>query len=256
MEQISLILIAKNAERTLDACLNSVKELASEIVLVDDGSTDSTVRIAREYKAKIFNKKFEGFGSQKQFALEQASHPWVFLIDSDERAVPDLIAEIRETVKNNPSASAFKVARKNFYFGKWLKYGGKYPDFQIRLLQKAKCRFSKDLVHEKVVVEGETGVLKNALEHDSYPDIATWFEKLALFAEVRAEALYQKGERTGAFQFLRYCIWRPVIRFDRRYFLQLGFLDGLPGLLACIHDALTEILTYFVLVQKCNSKSS
>lgn len=252
MAKISVILAARNAEKTLDCCLISVRNLHPEIIFVDDHSTDRTAEIARKYGVKFFQQKLESFGAQKQFALDQASGEWVFLIDSDECAGPDLVKEILETVSHGGTFSAYQVARRNFYFGQWLRFGGKYPDHQVRLFKKGKVRFSGDIVHERLIVDGQIGTLKGWIEHDSYPDLGTWFRKLEMFSDFRAKELSQKGVAPSPWNAFRFCFFRPGWRFIRKYFLKFGFLDGVPGLLACIHDALTEILTYFHLVQNQN----
>ena len=244
-------MITKDSEATLENCLKSVAELASEIILVDDGSKDKTVEIAKRYGARIFQKELKSFGAQKEFALSQANEDWIFLIDSDETATPALIEEIRKSLSGNHSFNAYKVPRRNFYFQKWLKHGAKYPDHQVRLYKKNRVHFSSNIVHEKVMVEGEVGVLKNWIDHFSYTDMDTWFKKLKMFSEFNAEELYRKGVKPTPLNFARFCVLNPLWRFDKRYFLKLGFLDGLPGLIACVHDALTEILTYMQLSQKC-----
>jgi glycosyltransferase involved in cell wall biosynthesis len=253
MTHLSLAIAAKNAEDTLEACLLSVKGLVSEIVLVDDRSSDRTCEIARRHGAKVFEKELTSFGEQKQFAIEKTSGDWILLMDSDETVSPEMAESVRSAVSARvPGADAYRVRRKNIYFGRWLRYGGKYPDYQIRLFKKGAVRYSDDLVHEKPVGAGTVGTLDGWINHFSYPDVKTWVAKLEFFARFRAEALFQKGVQPSVKQFFTYCVFRPVWRFDRKYFLKLGFLDGLPGLLACLHDALTEILTYTVLCQKCN----
>jgi len=250
MEPISFVLITHDSEKTLDNCLNSLKELASEIIIVDGYSRDRTLDIAAKYDAKIYKKNLEGFGSQKQFALEKAKNDWVFIIDSDEAISSDLSWEINDRIADVYSKSAYRVPRKNYYFGKWLKHGRKYPDYQTRLIKRQFCKFSEDVIHEKIIVDGETGTLVNPLTHNSYPDMDTWFSKLKMFAEFRAERLLREGAKPSAFNFFKYCMFRPVWRLDKRFFLDLGFMDGLPGLLACIHDVLTEILGYFIFTRK------
>ena len=240
---ISVVVLTHNSEKLLDEVLRSVESFAAEIILVDDDSTDQTLLIAARYHAKIFSRSMNGFGAQKQFAIDQAANDWIFLIDSDEVAPIELAREIAESVKNSAHA-AYRLPRRNYYFGRWLKYGGKYPDFQTRLFKKSVCRFSSDIVHEKVMVSGSTGELRSFLNHFSYPDIETWTHKLNTFAEHRGQELFNKGLRPGAKEALRYCFWRPLSRFIRRYIFKLGFCDGAAGFLACAHDALTEILGY------------
>ncbi len=250
---ISVVLITYNAQDTLELCLESVKDVAAEIILVDDHSTDKTLEIASKYSVKSFTRKLESFGIQKQYAINHAQNDWIFLIDSDETATTELLNAVRQTVKRDASEAAWRVPRKNLYFGKWLRHGGKYPDYQVRLFRKSACRFSDDIVHERVIVSGVTGTLDFPLIHHSYPNLETWQRKLEMFSECRAEDLLKQGLEPGAWEALRYCLFRPKSRFLRRYVFKLGFLDGFPGFLACLHDALTEILGYFLFTQKFRS---
>ncbi len=253
-KDISVVVITYNAQETLELCLESVKEIASEIILVDDHSTDKTLEIAARYQVKTFSRKLESFGIQKQFAINQASNDWIFLIDSDETATTELLSAIRKIVSQNSLEAAWRLPRKNFYFGRWLKHGGKYPDHQVRLFRKSVCQFSDDIVHEKVIVSGVTGEIPCPLIHHSYPDMETWFQKLEMFSKCRAEDLVKQDLVPNWMEALRFCVVRPKWRFVRRYFFKLGFLDGFPGFLACLHDALTEILGYFLFTQKARSR--
>ncbi len=251
---ISVVLITYNAQETLELCLESVKDIASEIILVDDYSTDKTLEIAARYSVKSFTRKLESFGIQKQFAINHAANDWIFLIDSDETATTELLKLVRDIVGKNGPETAWRLPRKNLYFGRWLRHGGKYPDYQVRLFRKSACRFSDDIVHERVIVSGETGTIPSPLIHYSYPSIDTWHRKLQMFSECRAEDLVKQGLVPGFYQALRFCVLRPKWRFLRRYMLKLGFMDGFPGFLACLHDALTEILGYFMFTQKFRSR--
>lgn len=254
MSTISVVMVVKDAEKTLAQSIQSTRFFADEIVVVDSASIDDTVQIAKGLGAKVFFQPLKSFGEQKQFALEQANCDWVFSIDSDEEVEEGLAREIKEIVSRPTPHSAFKVKRKNIYFGKWLQHGGKFPDEQVRLLQKNRCRFSNDLVHEKVLAQGSVGRLENALLHYSYPDTETWIRKLEMFSRFRAEELMVKGTTPGFSNFFLFCVYRPLWRFTRRFFFKLGFLDGYEGFLACVHDGLTEILGYVSFSQKQSNK--
>lgn len=256
MNTISVIVITKNSEKSLEVCLNSIRELASEIVLVDDFSTDRTVSIAQKYGVKLFQRKLQTCATQKQYALEQASKEWLFLLDSDEASTPSLIEEIKRIVSSANACVGYRVPRKNIYFGKWLRFGGKYPDYQVRLFRKNSARFSEHVSHEKVMIDGEVGTLANSIEHFAYPDIETWFLKLKRTAEFDALEWERKEIKPSSFNYVRFCLLRPFSRFLRKYVLKLGLLDGLPGLLACLHDLLTQLLTYLILTEKYRIKNN
>ena len=250
MEKISLAVITNNSEKTLEQCLSSVTGLASEIVLVDDHSSDNTVQIARKGQAKIFERKLKSCADQKQYAIDQAANEWVFLLDSDEACSQELKAEIAQAVRGQDAPAAFRIPRRNYYFGQWLRYGGKFPDYQVRLYKKASVKYSDHFSHEKVIVRGETATLSGWIDHFAYPDLDTWLMKLKRTAEFDALEWQRKGIKPSPLNFLRLCILRPAWRFLSKYILKGGFLDGVSGLLAALHDVLTQILTYHILSRK------
>lgn len=245
----SLVVLTKDSSLTLFACLKSGLDIATEIILVDHFSKDSTLEIAKKFQAKIFQRDLDGFGAQKQFAIDCAKNDWIFLLDSDEEISPPLLEQIKTILENPNTNSAYKIPRKNFYLGSFLRFGGKYPDYQTRLFKKSLCHFSKDIVHEKVMTHSSVEKLTQPILHYSYPDIETWVRKLELFARKNAEKWSQEGVHPSFSNFFYICLLNPSSRFVRRYFLKGGFLDGLPGLLACLHDILTEILSYSILYQ-------
>ncbi len=144
-------------------------------------------------------------------------------------------------------ASAFRIPRRNYYFGRWLKHGGKFPDDQVRLYRKDRVRYSDHFSHEKVIVKGKTGTLSGWIDHFAYPDWNTFFMKAKRTAEFDALEWARKGVKPSALNFLRFCLLRPPLRFFSKYVLKLGFLDGVPGLLAALHDILTQVITYQIL---------
>ena len=250
MDNLSLVVITNNSEKTLEACLKSAGGLVSEIILVDDYSSDGTVEIANRYQARVITRKLESCARQKQFGLEQASKEWVFLLDSDEACSEELAGEIGGILAKDSALPAYKLPRRNIYFGRWLKHGGKYPDYQVRLFKKNQVRYSDHFSHEKVIVDGKTGKLKKWILHYAYPDVETWLMKLSRTAEFDAMEMERKGVKPSFLNYIRLCIFRPFWRFTRRFIFMGAFLDGLPGLLACLHDVLTQNLAYFYLSQK------
>ncbi len=250
MNPVSLAVITHNSAVTLTPVLESVQGLVSEIVLVDDHSSDGTIAIAKKFNSVVFTRKLESCAAQKQFALDQTSNEWVFLLDSDEDCSDELKKEILQIVGDPDSLSAYRVPRRNYYFGRWLAHGGKYPDNQVRLFRKSQVRYSDHFSHEKVIVQGRTGTLKGWINHQAYPDLETWWLKLKRTAEFDALEWARRGIRPSNINFLRLCILRPNWRFLNKYILKGGFWDGVPGLLAVLHDVLTQILTYHLLSQK------
>ena len=251
---VSLAIITQNSESTLAVALESVRGWVSDIALVDDYSIDSTLEIARAHGANIFTQKFVGFAAQKQYAIDQTKNDWVFLLDSDESCSEALKREILEIVgRQQVTFSAYRVPRRNYYFGRWLAHGGKYPDYQVRLFRKSQVHYSDHFSHEKVIVQGKTGTLKGWIDHQAYPDLDTWWLKARRFAEFDILEWRRKGIFPSSLSFLRLCLARPAWRFLNKYILKLGFLDGVPGLLAALHDVLTQVLTYKILSEKSES---
>lgn len=255
MPKVSLAVITHNSESTLAAALKSARGWVSDIALVDDHSTDGTLEIARAHGANIFTQKLVSCAAQKQYALDHAENDWVFLLDSDESCSETLKNEILKVVAEPEPGefSAYRAPRRNLYFGRWLAHGGKYPDYQVRLFRKSKVKYSDHLSHEKVIVQGKTGALKGWIDHQAYPDLDTWWLKARRTAEFDALEWRRNGISPSVSGFVRLCLVRPAWRFLSKYIVKLGFLDGVPGLLAALHDVLTQVLTYHILSGKSGS---
>ncbi len=213
---LSVVLITYNSEKYLEKVLSSCS-FANEIVIVDSNSTDRTIQIAKKYKAKIYQKEWQGFGKQKQTAINLAKNEWVFVLDSDEIITQNLQKEIEKTLKN-PTYKAYFVPRLNYFFGKPIKRCGLYPDYTIRLFNKKYAKFTKSEVHEKVILQNEkASYLKNPMIHFAYESIEQFIEK-----QNRYSTLNAKGDIFKA-------IFNPFWTFFKLYFLKLGFLEGWRG---------------------------
>jgi len=220
---ISAIIITKNEESDIKRCLDSIK-WADEIIIVDSVSTDRTVETAKNFGAKVFVKKWEGYGAQKNFAIDKTTNDWILSIDADEEVSPELQKEIKKVIQNPGNYAAFKMPRKLIFQGKFLRWGGCYPNYQVRLFRKDKAKFSSDLVHEKLVVDGNIGSLKGSLLHYSYKDLSDYFERFNRYTTLDARKRFNKDKR---FYFWYYI--QPLFKFFSMYFLRVGFIDGLHG---------------------------
>jgi glycosyltransferase involved in cell wall biosynthesis len=220
---LTVAIIALNASAQIGPCLASAA-FADEVLVVDSGSTDDTVEIARRHGARVERREWLGFGRQKQHAVSIARNDWVLCLDVDERVTPRLERSIRDALTGR-RYRAWRVARRNRFLGRWLAHGEGYPDWTVRLFHRAHASWSNDEVHEAVLTTAEVGRLDGDLMHDSAEDIATYMAKQNRYTTLHAEALYKQGVRAG--------YWRlaasPVARFAKFYFLRLGFLDGGPG---------------------------
>ncbi|QDQ26768.1 glycosyltransferase family 2 protein [Chitinimonas arctica] len=225
MQKISLVLITRNAAHQLAACLESARELVDEIVVLDSGSSDDTQAIAARFNARVAQQGFLGFGPQKRMAVGMARNDWVLCLDADERLTPELIAGIRAALRQ-PTANAFRCARRNRFFGRYLRHGEAYPDWCLRLFDRRHAGWSEDAVHEKVIVShGEVATLAGDLLHDSAEDLTAYLSKQNRYTDMQVEKLFSEGKRTHPFKLVS----SPLARFLRFYFIRGGWLDGAAG---------------------------
>lgn len=223
-QPLSAVLITLNAAAQIEACLRSVA-FCDEIVVVDSGSADGTVEKAQRLGARVIQSEWRGFGPQKQFAVEQAGHDWVLCIDADERVSEALRASI-ETTLAAPSGHAYRFARCNRFMGRYLRHGEGYPDWSLRLFDRRHARWSDDAVHEKVLADGAVGTLAGDLLHDSAETLDSYLAKQNRYTTLAAQEAMAKGRRAT----VAHVLLSPLLRFFKFYFIRLGFLDGLPGL--------------------------
>jgi len=228
---ISTCIITYNEEEDIRACLESVK-WADEIIIVDSKSTDRTIEICKEYTDKIFTREWSGYGNQKEYARKLASNSWVLNIDADERVSKELKDEI---LKSKLLEDAYYIPRRLFFLGKFLRFSG--CDKQIRLFRKDKAHFSNDIIHEKVIVSGRIGILKNPILHYSYKNISDYFERFNIYSSLEAE----KREHRASFIFQ---VFLCFFDFIKRYIFKLGFLDGIPGFLWALFSSFHRLVKY------------
>ena len=227
---------------TVRRALESVRGVCAETIVVDSGSTDSTVSICRELGARVIRKEWEGYSRQKNFAVEQAAGPWILSLDADEELSPGLAREIRG-LDQNTAFHGFRLPRRNHYFGRILRFGGQFPDLQLRLFRKDSGRFNDRPLHESVVVRGPVGRLKGVLEHFSYPTIADYFAKFGRYTDLEAQRLLAESSPSSGTGLAVSLLVAPGWKFIRRYFFKLGFLDGVPGFLAAAFGSFTMLVS-------------
>ena len=225
MEKLTLILITKNEEADLPGCLDSLGDLAAQTVLVDDFSTDHTTEIARSRGVEVFQRRWDGFGPQKQFALEKSRHEWVLNIDADERLTPGLRDEIRRTLDSSPGFNGYRLPFRHVFMGRTLRFGGGRGESHVRLFRKTRARYPKKVIHEGIEVQEPIGNLDNPVLHFSYKNLSEYLQKCDRYTTLAAEAKWKKGQR---FSFLDHL--KLPVNFIKDYILKLGFLDGSAGL--------------------------
>src|SRR3990167_7415405 len=194
MQKISFVTSTFNEENNLPACLDSVKTLADEIIVVDGTSSDKTVEIAKKYNAKIkITNNPPIFLINRQKAIDMASGDWLLNLDADERATSELIAEIKQKIeKENDHINGYFIPRKNWFFGRFLMKGGQYPDYQLRLYRRGKVHFELKDVHEQAIVEGEKGYLKSAMLHYPYKNFSAYLLKWNRYNDVFATQIKEE----------------------------------------------------------------
>jgi glycosyltransferase involved in cell wall biosynthesis len=229
VNRLSVTIIAWNEEERLRACLESVA-WADEIIVVDAESTDKTVQCAREFTDKIWVRSWAGFAAQKNFALEQATGEWVLSLDADERVTPELRQRIGRIVRANGPADGYSIPRKNVFWGAWVRHGGLYPDYQLRLFRRAAGRFADSAVHESVMVEGRVAALAEPMLHHSYRGLEDFVARSNRYSTLAAREITSRGGRAG----LADVALRPLGRFLSMYVLRRGFLDGWRGFVLAV----------------------
>jgi len=243
---ISAVLITHNEAENLPDCLASLQDWVDEIVVVDNHSSDDTVRIAQQHGAKVLQTPdWPGFGVQKNRALDLATCDWVLSIDADERVTPELMAEIQSILATEPMLTAYEIPRLSWYCGKFIRHAGWRPDFVLRLFERDSARFSDDLVHERVVPTGNVGQLKHALLHYSYRNFSQVLHKVNAYSSASAQQAFASGKRSSVAGALGHGAWA----FFRTYVLRAGFLDGSHGLALSISNAQTSYYKYLKLWQ-------
>ena len=239
MKPLSVVIIAKNEEKNIRRCLESVA-WASEIVIVDSGSTDRTTEIAREYGANVFDRPWNGYGAAKKEAVNRAAGDWILSIDADEEVSPELKDEIQQILSGDLPHAGYFINRKTMFLGRWIKHCGWYPDYILRLFRKSKGDFNDAVVHEKVVVEGDTGYLKSDLLHYSYPSLEDYFRKFSWYTTLGAEEAARRGVKAGWFDI----VVKPVLSFVSHYVLRQGFRDGLEGFMVSVLSSISVMVKY------------
>jgi glycosyltransferase involved in cell wall biosynthesis len=225
---LSTVIITKNEEKNIDACLRSV-QWANQIVVVDAESTDRTAELARHYTPLVIVRQWEGYGPQKNFGILQATGDWILILDADERVSPELAKEIQSRLAIWASGDpvAFSIPRRNIFYGEWVRWGGAYPDLQIRLFKKGKATYNDVEIHENLIVEGPIGNLKGCLEHYTENRIIDHFRKFSLYITLAAK---EQAKSTAK---VHWCnlLFNPLVTFFKKYCLKQGFKDGIRGII-------------------------
>ncbi|HMN68093.1 MAG TPA: glycosyltransferase family 2 protein [Bdellovibrionales bacterium] len=239
MTPLSLIVITLNAEKHIARCLQSVP-FASDVVVLDSGSSDRTVEIARALGARVFVEEWRGFGPQKRRATELAGADWVLSLDADEALSLEAQEELRARLAGDMSGpDAFAFPRLSFHMGRWIRHGGWYPDWQIRLYDRRRAGWSRDVLHEKVQAE-RVERLRRPLHHWVFTDLTDQVRTNNRYSGLGADQLANQGRRFSLF----HLIVKPKVKFFEVYVWKRGFLDGMPGFIIAVGAAYSVFLKW------------
>ncbi|MGB0879659.1 MAG: glycosyltransferase family 2 protein [Polaribacter sp.] len=224
MAKITAIIPTLNEEIHIEDAIKSVR-FADEIIVIDSYSTDQTIALAKKHQVTIIQRKFDDFSTQKNYAIALATHPWIYILDADERVTKEVQKEILEAVHNPKNCVGFYVRRTFFFMDKMIKYGGCQRDKVVRLFLKEFCRYNGSPVHETIIANGKLGFLKNRIDHFSYKSYDHYISKMNHYGALRGKQLHEEGKKVNLFHILI----KPPARFVIHYFIRLGFLDGFVG---------------------------
>jgi glycosyltransferase involved in cell wall biosynthesis len=226
--KLTVTVITKNEADNIERCLASAP-FADEIVVVDSGSDDGTVEIARRFTDRVVINAWPGHVAQKQHAVDLAEHDWILSLDADEEVSDELAAQIEALKAAGPEREAYTVRRRTFYLGQWINHSGWYPDTRIRLFDRRRARWGGTNPHDEVICDGSVGELAGDVNHYSYRDMSHHLSRINEYTTIMAAESFAKGRRAGLVDLLL----RPPFAFVKKYVLQKGFLDGRHGLVVC-----------------------
>lgn len=238
--KLSVCIITYNEAENIRDCLESIK-WADEIIVVDSLSNDRTIVICREFTDRIFQRPWPGYIEQKNFAIEQATQPWVLCLDADERLSPLAAEEVIHEVShaNNPCAG-FISPRHSYYLGRWINHGGWYPDYKLRLFKRGKAQWGGKNPHDKLILDGKAQHLRGDILHMVYRDLSDQLKTVDSFSSIIARDWIREGKGFNPFALL----FHPPVKFCETYIFKLGFLDGYPGLLISLVSSFYCFLKY------------
>ena len=237
--RLSLFVITKNEEKNIAKCILSARSIVNEIIVVDSFSQDKTALICRDLGAIVFEHKFENFTQQKNFALSKVSGNWALSLDADETLTPQLAEEIRQAIASH-QYDGYQLPRVNNFWGKQMRHSGLNKEFLLRLVRTKKAKFTGGHVHEQLTVTGKVGRLKNVFEHHPYDTIESYLQKFNHYTTLAAKTMHQDGKHFHLIP----AVLRLPFDFVKRYFFQLGFMDGFRGFVWAVFGAFYSFVKY------------
>ena len=252
--KLSSIIIAKDEENNIKRCIESQQGVIDDIVvLVDSRTADNTFEIAVSFpNVNVEKIEWQGYGKTKNLAISKTLNDWVLWIDADEELTNEIKEELIQFKNSQPSFNSYEIARRAFFLGKWIRHSGWYPSRVVRLFNKKYAEFNEKSVHENLIVEGKSGILKHDLNHYTDPTIEHYFKKFNSYTSLAAKDLAAKGKNASAADILV----RPLFLFVKMYIFKLGFLDGLHGFILAVFSSAYVFTKYTKLLElnKTNNK--
>ena len=236
--RVSLVIITSNEEKNIARCIDSV-DWADDVLVLDSGSTDRTCEIARQRGARVFQEKFRGFRAQKERATELALHNWIVSLDADEAFSNELSEEIKDLLSQKANFDGVETPRLSFHLGRWIRHGGWYPDYQVRVFDRTRAKWIGGHVHERVIATG-TVRTRNAIQHWVFENLEDQVETNNFYSSKGALDLRDKGKSFSIFRL----VTKPISKFFETYLLKRGFLDGMPGFIISVGAAYSIFLKY------------
>lgn len=239
---LTVVISAFNEEKMIEDCLKSLKNIADEIVLINNSSHDKTEQIAKKFTSEVFTRPNDpvNLNKNKNFGFTKAASEWILSLDADERLTPELGREIKSAIKDS-SMNGYEIPRKNIIFGKWIRHSIWWPDHNLRLFRKGKGAFAEKHVHEKLDVKGEIGKLENPMVHFNYQTVSQFVSKLNnSYTESEAENFIRNGKNIFWYDVIRW----PVNDFLKTFFAQRGYKDGFHGLVLSLLQAFYALVFF------------
>lgn len=231
MTTLAVTVITKNESKHIRNCLESVKWV-DEIIILDSGSTDDTVAICRQYTDKVFATDWPGFGVQKNRAIQKTACEWILSIDADESVSEALRREIEEAIRQPGNRVAYQIPRRSSYCGRYMRHGGWWPDYVTRLFRQGYARFSDDLVHERLMVQGTTGRLAHPLMHRAFSDLEEVLDTANAYSSAGARLMHQQHKKASLMGAVSHGLWS----FFHTYVVRAGFLEGKEGFMLAVSN--------------------
>lgn len=240
-DELTVIILTRNEAHQVRACIEAARLVSDTVLVFDSASEDETVSLAQAAGARVLQRSFDNYANQRNAALNAATTPWVFFVDADERVTPELAGEVRRAVREEDKVGWW-VPRQNIIVGRWIRGGGWYPDYQLRVLRRGCARYDPvRVVHEVVILDGEAGYLQHSLIHHNYQTWAQFRAKQRRYARYEVQALRQQGVRPRPYT----SITMPLREFWRRFVTLRGYVDGGHGLYLAAHMAWYTFVTYW-----------